>query len=65
MKICINGKPRVTSASTIEKLLAELNLLPAQIAVEHNGTVLFRQELAQTSVCDGDKIEIVRVVAGG
>lgn len=65
MKIVVNGEERETPASTVAKLLEELALLPAQVAVEHNKVVLFRQELAKTPLREGDRVEIVRVVAGG
>lgn len=65
MKIQVNGETRETSVTTINNLLAELKLLPSQVAVEHNKTVLFRHEFAQTQVREGDQIEIVKVVAGG
>ncbi len=63
--IHINGQCRETTAATVADLLAELKLLPSQVAVEYNGTVLFRQELDSTQVKNSDRIEIVRVVAGG
>jgi thiamine biosynthesis protein ThiS len=65
MKIHIQGEPRETAAATVEALLAELNLLPSEVAVEHNGIVLFRHEMGRTPIKDGDRIEIIRVVAGG
>jgi len=65
MKLTVNGAKQETSAKTVEAFLRESNLFPAQVAIEHNGTVLFRHELAQTLLQDGDRIEIVRVVAGG
>ena len=61
----INGEKRSSAVTNISELLKELNLLPSQVAVEHNGTVLFRHELDQSFLKDGDRIEIVRVVAGG
>ncbi len=65
MRIFVNAETKETSATTIDSLLAELKLLPVQVAVEHNGTVLFRHELTQARIQEGDRIEIVRVVAGG
>ena len=65
VKIQINGEMKETPAATVEALLMESKLLPAQVAVEHNGIVLFHHELAQTHLREGDCIEIVRVVAGG
>jgi len=63
--ICINGENRRVQSETVEALLRELDLLPSQAAVEHNGTVLFRHEMVQATLHEGDRIEIIRVVAGG
>lgn len=65
MRIVVQGGTREIAAPTVEMLLVELDLLPSQVAVEHNGKVLFRHELAQAQLSEGDRIEIVRVVAGG
>ena len=65
MNIDVNGAGRTTDSPTIDALLRELQLLPAQVAVEHNKTVLFRHEYSQTPIQEGDRIEIIRVVAGG
>ena len=65
LNLILNGNPKETSAKTVDALLKELNLLPTQVAVEQNGTVLFRQEFEKTAVNEGDRIEIIRVVAGG
>ena len=65
MKIQVNGKNWETPSTMIHSLLEELKLLPNQVAVEHNGRVLFRHELTQTTLQEGDRIEIIRVVAGG
>jgi thiamine biosynthesis protein ThiS len=63
--VCLNGNDQEISANTIAGLLTELNLLPTQVAVEQNGTVLFRQEFGNSAIKEGDRIEIIRVVAGG
>lgn len=65
VKIQVNGQPHETRAETVAALLVELGLLPSQVAVEHNTTVLFRHELDQTRLREADCLEIVRVVAGG
>ena len=65
MQLTINGEKREMQATHVGQLLEALKLLPSQVAVEHNGTVLFRQELDKANLQPGDKIEIVRVVAGG
>lgn len=65
VKITVNGDERETRAATVAALLAELDLAPALVAVELNKVVLFRQELDRTELREGDRLEIVRVVAGG
>ena len=66
MKIILNGEPRsVVDAGTISALVHELNLIPATLLVEHNGLALHRQEWNSHVLREGDKIEFIRVVAGG
>ncbi len=65
MKIQLNGQSRDVLATTVAALLKEIHLLPSQVAVEHNGTVLFRHELDHAKLQADDKLEIIRVVAGG
>jgi len=40
-------------------------LPPQSILVEHNGVALHRQEWAKRPLAEGDRIEFIRVVAGG
>jgi thiamine biosynthesis protein ThiS len=66
MTIIVNGESRsVAAASTIGALVRELNLIPATLLIEHNGLALHRQEWNLRAVREGDKIEFIRVVAGG
>ena len=66
MRIILNGESRlVAGAVTISALVGELNLIPATLLIEHNGVALHRREWPQKSLADGDRIEIIRVVAGG
>jgi thiamine biosynthesis protein ThiS len=66
MKISLNGE-RVDAreAKTIAELIAGYGLPPQSILVEHNGLAVHRHEWAQRSLAEGDRIEFVRVVAGG
>jgi len=65
MKLVLNGKEREVNATQVEELVAELGLPLAAALVEHNGTALLRSEWTQTGLCDGDRLEIIRMVAGG
>ena len=66
MIIILNGESRsVAAVTTIAALVRELNLLPATLLIEHNGLALHREECNSRAVREGDKIEFIRVVAGG
>lgn len=66
MTITLNGKAcRDINSQTIEALIRELKLPPETLLIEHNETALYRGEWSQQALKDGDKIEFVRVVAGG
>ena len=65
MKLVLNGKDREVDATQVESLVAELGLPLAAALVEHNGTALLRSEWATTKLQPGDRLEIIRMVAGG
>jgi len=65
MKLILNGRDREVSATQVEALVAELGLPLAAALVEHNGTALLRSEWAKTNLQEGDRLEIIRMVAGG
>ena len=50
---------------TIESFLVAQNLLPRSVVVEHNGEAVAPSEFATRQVHSGDRLEIVRIVAGG
>lgn len=66
MTVILNGESRsVPEVTTIAALVCELNLVPATLLIEHNGLALHRKEWDSRAVREGDKIELIRVVAGG
>ncbi|MEX1111767.1 MAG: sulfur carrier protein ThiS [Chthoniobacterales bacterium] len=65
MKLVLNGAEREVQATQVEDLVAELGLPLAAALVEHNGTALLRSEWAKTILQPGDRLEIIRMVAGG
>ena len=65
MTLLVNGEEREVSARDIEELVVALGLPPAAALVEHNETALRRDEWASRTLRDGDRVEIVRIVAGG
>ena len=46
-------------------MVRDLKLTPAAVLVERNGKALLRQEWAEERVEHGDRLEFVKVVAGG
>ena len=65
MKLILNGKEREVAATNAQDLVAELGLPLAAALVEHNGTALLRSEWATTELKASDRLEIIRMVAGG
>jgi len=62
----LNGQPRPgILAGTIAELVAELNLPGPALLIEHNGNALHRSEWGSVSLAEGDRLEFVRIVAGG
>lgn len=66
MKVFLNGDPvDAHEASNVADLIERYNLAPATILIEHNGLALHRREWKQRCLVEGDRIEFIRVVAGG
>ena len=70
MHLTVNGKPREVDAGEgrampLLALLDAFEVNPKLVAVAINGDVISKSEFATACVCDGDAIEIVRMVGGG
>ena len=66
MKVIVNGQAHsVANPQTIDGLVQQLKLIPETLLIEHNGKALHRREWQRRAVQDGDKVELIRVVAGG
>ncbi len=64
--IFLNGAPHpVRAGAPLPELLAALGLGAGTVLVEHNGRALFPKEWPAIQLRDGDRLEIIRVVAGG
>ena len=50
---------------SIEAFLVAQKLLPRSVVVEHNGEAVAPSEFSKRQLHDGDKLEIVKIVAGG
>jgi thiamine biosynthesis protein ThiS len=66
LTILLNGERRaLASPMTVAELLAHLDIDARRVAVELNLVVLKRSTFADTTVNDGDEVEIVNFVGGG
>jgi thiamine biosynthesis protein ThiS len=50
---------------SIETFLLARELLPRSVVVEHNGEAVAPSEFTHRSLKAGDRLEIVKIVAGG
>lgn len=61
-----NGKDvTLPEGATVATLVEELGLTRRLLLVERNGEPVDRAALASTGLADGDRLELVRAVAGG
>jgi len=66
MKVAVNGESVDTrEAKTIAELIERYQLPSQSILVEHNGLAVHRHEWSERPLAEGDRIEFIRVVAGG
>ena len=66
MQLTVNGRPsEVDDGTTLPALLEQLGLRAGSVVVEHNGTALLRSEVSTAVLRSGDRLELVRAVAGG
>jgi sulfur carrier protein len=66
VRVTANGDDLdLPDGSTVEDLLAHLGLGGRWVLVERNGEPVPRPQLATTTLAHGDRLELVRAVAGG
>ena len=66
INVTINGEPKTTrDGVSIAAMLEGLGINPIRVAVERNLEIVPRSTLAEVTVEDGDKYEIVHFVGGG
>jgi sulfur carrier protein len=65
--VTANGRPvELPDGATLTALLDALGLAARAVAaMEHNGEPVPRADQAARSLADGDRVELVRAVAGG
>jgi thiamine biosynthesis protein ThiS len=66
LSVIANGKPTAAELPcSIEAFLIAQKLLPRSVVVEHNGEAVAPSEFSRRQLQAGDKLEIVKIVAGG
>jgi len=63
--VVINGEHKHIRGGTLLEVLAELELDPRAVVVEHNRKIVRRPALSDVTVSAGDAIEVVHFVGGG
>ncbi len=64
--VTANGQAIATSLPcTLEHFLVAQGLLPRSVVVEHNGEAVAPSEFPRRLLQAGDRLEIVKIVAGG
>ena len=66
VQVMANGAAvELDEGATLDDLLGQLGLGAKWVVVERNGEPVPRREAAATLLADGDRLELVRAVAGG
>ena len=65
-EVIANGKKTAAKLpGSIEDFLVAQQLLPRSVVVEHNGEAVAPSEFSRRQLHAGDRLEIVKIVAGG
>ena len=64
--VIANGREvTIVFPCTVEGFLVAQGLLPRSVVVEHNGEAVTPSEFSARKLRTGDRLEIVKIVAGG
>jgi len=64
--VIANGKPiEAELPCSVEEFLVAQKLRPRSVVVEHNGEAVAPSEFSRRTLTAGDRLEIVKIVAGG
>jgi sulfur carrier protein len=64
--VTANGQEQpIQLPATVEEFLTAQGLRPRSVVVEHNGEAVAPSEFSRRQLQAGDRLEIVRIVAGG
>jgi thiamine biosynthesis protein ThiS len=66
MNLVINGEPRdFNPPLTLTGLVDQLGMKADRVAIELNRNIVARDRWTETSLAEGDRLEIVHFVGGG
>ena len=66
MNVVANGRDHdVAPGTTVDGFIRSRGLDPRFVVVEHNGEPVERARYPDVTLADGDRLELVRAVAGG
>lgn len=64
--IMANGKQQKAEfPCSLQHFLEQSGYRPKSVVVEHNGSAIAPSEFSARQLADGDRLEIVKIVAGG
>jgi thiamine biosynthesis protein ThiS len=66
IQVTVNGQPRsIPAGQSLDELLRALELDARMVVVEHNRNIVRRPDLSDTTLGEGDQVELVHFVGGG
>ncbi|MDR1659561.1 MAG: sulfur carrier protein ThiS [Desulfovibrio sp.] len=66
MEICVNGeKEFLAQPATVADVLAARDNAANRVVVELNGSIVPREDFAETTLREGDALEVAHFVGGG
>ena len=66
VQIILNGEPYDFSAPlTVSSMLTDLQLPTEKIAVECNGSIVPSSTFEETTLQEGDRLEVIHFIGGG
>lgn len=64
--VIVNDEPReLPDGCTVTEMLVSMDLGPKWVVVERNGEPVEKRHMDTTVLADGDRLELVKAVAGG
>jgi thiamine biosynthesis protein ThiS len=64
--VIVNDEPRgLPEGCSVTAMLASMDLGPKWVVVERNGEPVEKRDMDTTVLADGDRLELVKAVAGG